>query len=129
MNRQSPEAVEQAFFTALIEADADRLDDLLANDFLLIDVMTGSEVSKAALLEAVRARLLRFDEINCLEYRVRRYGVTAVITGRTGMRGAFAGQPFCADSRYTHVLVSEGARWRLVTAQGTQIAPAAGESK
>lgn len=129
MSRQNPEAVEQAFFTALIEADADRLDELLANDFLLIDVMTGSEVSKAALLEAVRAGLLRFDEINCIECRVRRYGVTAVITGRTRMRGAFAGQSFGADSRYTHVFVSEGEHWRLVTAQGTQITPASGESK
>lgn len=129
MSRQNPETVEQAFFTALIEADADRLDELLANDFLLIDVMTGSEVSKAALLETVRAGLLRFDEINRIECRVRRYGVTAVITGRTRMRGAFDGQPFCADSRYTHVLVSEGEHWRLVTAQGTPITPASGELK
>lgn len=121
MNKQSPEAVEQEFFTALIETDADRLAKLLADDFLLIDVMTGSEVSKAALLEVVRARLLRFDEINRIECRVRRYGVTAVITGRTEMRGVYAEQPFRASSRYTHVLVNEGERWRIVAAQGTQI--------
>lgn len=123
MSKQSPETVEQEFLTALIEADADALAKLLADDFLLIDVMTGSEVSKAALLEVVVARQLQFDEINRIEYRVRRYGVTAVITGRTEMRGTFAGQPFRASSRYTHVLVGEGERWHIVSAQGTQITP------
>src|SRR5262245_30390402 len=114
MSKQSPEAAEQEFFTALIEADPDTLDKLLADDFLLIDVMTGSEVSKAALLEAVGARLLRFDEINRIEYRVRYYGVSAIIIGRTEMRGAFAEQPFRVSSRYTHALVGEGERWRIV---------------
>src|SRR5262245_27341913 len=128
MSKQSPKAVEQDFFTALIEADADRLDKLLADDFLLIDVMTGSAISKASLLELVRARLLRFDEINRIECRVRRYGRTAVITGRTEMWGAFSGQPFRASSRYTHVLVKERERWRIVTAQGTQITPPSAEA-
>ena len=128
MSKQSPKAVEQEFFAALIEADADVLGKLLADAFLLIDVMTGSEVSKAALVEAVGARLLRFDELNRIECRVRRYGVTAVITGRTEMRGAFAEQPFHASSRYTHVLVNEGERWRMVAAQGTPITPPSAEA-
>ncbi|MGE0884318.1 MAG: nuclear transport factor 2 family protein [Blastocatellales bacterium] len=121
MNKQNPETAEQEFFTALIEANAEALAELLADDFLLIDVMSGSEVSKAALLEMVGARHLQFNEINRMEFRVRHYGVTAVITGRTEMRGVFAEQPFQASSRYTHVLVGEGERWRIVSAQGTQI--------
>lgn len=35
MKNQSPEAAEQKFFTALIEADAGALAQLLADDFLL----------------------------------------------------------------------------------------------
>src|SRR5215470_14027065 len=128
MSKQSPEAAEQEFFTALIEADADTLGKLLAGDFLLIDVMTGSEVPKAALIEAVSSRRLRFDEINRIEFRVRHYGVTAIIMGRTEMRGAFTGQPFQVSSRYTHVLVSAGERWRIVAAQGTQITSTSAEA-
>jgi hypothetical protein len=52
---------------------------------------------------------------------VRLYGTTAVITGRTQMRGQFDQTPFGVHSRYTHVYVEQQARWRLVTAQGTQI--------
>jgi ketosteroid isomerase-like protein len=122
MSKQSPEVVEQVFFTGLIDADADALARVLADDFLLIDVMTGSEVERSALLEVVGGGQLKFERIERTQYRVRRYGTTAVITGRTEMKGWFGGQAFEASSRYTHVLVDEGEGWRMVAAQGTQIA-------
>ena len=97
------------------------MNQLLSDDFLLIDVMTGSEVPKAALLEVIEARQLRFDEINRVDYRVRLYGNTAVITGSTKMRGNFGEDAFQASSRYTHVFVEQGESWRMVSAQGTPI--------
>src|ERR1051325_8630605 len=117
MRRQSPEAVERSFFAALMEANHETLDQLLAEDFLLIDVMTGSEVPKSALLETIKARHLRFDEITPKDCLVRRYGKTAVITGRTEMKGTFDGGPFQASSRYTHVFVEQSEGWRMVSAQ------------
>ena len=124
MSKQSPEAVEQDFFNALIAADHERLNQLLSDDFLLIDVMTGSEVPKAALLEVIEVRQLRFAEITRIDYRVRLYGNTAVITGSTRMQGSFGGEPFGASSRYTHVFVEHGEGWRMVSAQGTPITAA-----
>ena len=123
MSKQSPEVVEQEFFTGLIDANVEALARVLADDFLLIDVMTGSEVPRTALLEVVAGGQLRFERIDRTEYRVRVYRTTAVITGRTDMKGSFGGQPFRTSSRYTHVFVDEGEHWRMVAAQGTQIAP------
>lgn len=123
MTKQSAEAVEQEFFTALIEADLDALRRILADDFVLIDVMTGSEVTKSTLLDVVGAGQLRFEGIDRPEYRGRLYGTTTVITGRTEMKGYFGEQPFQASSRYTHVFIEQSERWRMVAAQGTQIAP------
>jgi hypothetical protein len=122
MNKQTPEAVEQEFFTALIAADTAELQKILADDFILIDVMSGSEVSKAALLETIGGGQLRFKNIERVEFRVRVYATAAVITGRTEMSGTFIEQAFRASSRYTHVFVEENGRWRLVSAQGTQTA-------
>jgi len=31
--------------------------------------------------------------------------------------------PFVASSRYTHVYIQQEGRWRMVSAQGTRIAP------
>ncbi|MBZ5574790.1 MAG: nuclear transport factor 2 family protein, partial [Acidobacteriia bacterium] len=110
------------FFSSLIGGDVGALDRILSDDFLLIDVMTGSEVKKPDLLAVLSSGQLKFEAIEPLESHVRLYGITAVITGRTRMSGRFGETPFTASSRYTHVFVRDQDQWRLVSAQGTQIA-------
>jgi hypothetical protein len=123
---EGPVAAERAFFTALVKAEVDDLDQILAEDFLLIDVMSGSEIAKDDLMAVLGSGQLQFDSIEPSEQRVRHYPTTAVITGRTQMSGRFDKTPFTLRSRYTHVYVEQGGRWRLVSAQGTQIVPEAG---
>ena len=123
-HESDPLVVDHQFFGALVAGSLETLDELLADDFVLIDVLSGSEISRAALLATAGSGQIRFEGIQPLEARVRRYGATAVITGRTRMKGKFEGSPFETSSRYTHVYVEQHGRWRLVSAQGTQIAGA-----
>jgi ketosteroid isomerase-like protein len=118
-----PIAADRHFFTSLLQASVEDLEETLTDDFLLIDVMSGSEVTKAALLAVIGSGQLTFEAIDPADVRVRFYQTTAIVTGRTQMRGQFAGTPFRASSRYTHVYVQQQGRWRLAAAQGTQIAP------
>lgn len=113
---------ENRFFEALLLGDRAGLDRILDNDFLLIDVMTGSEVPKSALLDVVGSRQLVFEAIARIDARVRSYGGTAIVTGQTRMKGRYGGASFSPHSRYTHVYVSGAGGWRLVSAQGTPIA-------
>lgn len=123
MNDQSrPLAAERRFFAALIEGNARALDEILTADFLLIDVMSGSEIAKPDLLAVIGSGQLKFEAIDCVESRVRNYPGTAVVTGRTEMKGRFGETTFGTRSRYTHVYIKQQGSWRLVTAQGTQIA-------
>ena len=117
----NPQVAEEQFFRSLIAGDAGSLERILSEDFLLIDVMTGSEVRKPDLLAVLRSGKLKFEAIELIESQVRRYGITAVITGRTEMKGRFGETPFTSSSRYTHVFVEHQDQWRLVSAQGTQI--------
>ena len=117
-----PSATDRRFFQSLREADAASLEHVLADDFLLIDVVSGTEIAKPPLLEAVRSAHVKFESIDVLESRERRYPGTAVITGRTQMRGRFGEAPFSVNSRYTHVYIEQQGAWRLVAAQGTPIA-------
>jgi ketosteroid isomerase-like protein len=118
-----PLLAEREFFHALTGADTTILDRVLADDFILVDVMSGSEISKSILLDAIATGQLKFETIETLERRLRQYGDMAVIVGATRMRGRFADEPFIAHSRYTHVFARQDGRWRMVSAQGTQIAP------
>jgi len=120
-DKLNPQAAEQQFFDSLIGSDVGALERILSDDFLLIDVMTGSEVKKPDLLTILRSGQLKFDAIEPIASQVRHYGITAVITGSTQMSGRFGETPFTASSRYTHVFVEMQGRWRLVSAQGTQI--------
>lgn len=113
---------ERQFFAALMGADLEALDRVLADDFVLIDVMRGAEITKAGLLAVVGSGQLKFEVIQPAESRVRLYPSTAVITGRTEMSGRFGEAPFAASSRHIHVYVEQQGRWRMVSAQGTWIA-------
>ena len=114
---------EGQFFDGLLRANRAQLESVLGPDFVLIDVMTGSEIPGAVVVDLVSSGQLVFDSIERIEARVRRYGGTAVVTGATRMRGRYGEEYFGAHSRYTHVYVKSPDRWRLVTAQGTQIQP------
>jgi ketosteroid isomerase-like protein len=116
--------VERRFFNALIEENSADLDQLLSEDFLLIDVLSGAEINKSTLLAAVSSDQLKFDNINPLDSHIRFYNGTAVVTGTTKMNGRFADAPFGIFSRYTHVYSKQQDEWHLVAAQGTRITSA-----
>jgi len=116
--------VERKYFNALIEGNSAGLDKLLSDDFLLIDVLSGSEITKATLLAAVSSGQLKFENIESIDARLRSYQCTVVVTGTTKMSGRFADAPFVLFSRYTHVYSKQEDEWHLVTAQGTQITSA-----
>jgi ketosteroid isomerase-like protein len=121
-SRSEAESAEDQYFEALVAGDIEQLEDLLAEDFLIVDVMSGSVTDRTAFIAALRDRLLEFERVHLIDRLTRRYGDAAIIIGRTDMAGTFAGAGFAAASRYTHVLFREGGgRWRLATAQGTRI--------
>jgi ketosteroid isomerase-like protein len=119
--RHDVSAAEESFFVALLEADGGALDALLTPDFVLVDVMTGSEIPGSVLRELVAGRQLVFESVERIESRVRVYGSSAVVTGQTRMRGRYQEQSWAAHSRYTHVYVGGEDGWRLASAQGTPI--------
>lgn len=120
-NELNPLVAEREFFGALIAGKVEVLDQLLVDDFVLVDVMRGGEITKPGLVAAVASGEAKFEGIEPSETRVRRFGSTAIVNGRTEMRGRFGESPFAVRSRYTHVYVEQQGRLRLASAQGTQI--------
>jgi hypothetical protein len=63
MIQQEIVAADDQFFSALLRADTAALGQLLVDDFLLIDVNSGSEVAKALFVPAVGSGQLTFEAI------------------------------------------------------------------
>ena len=116
-----PLIADREFFKALTEGDHESLNRLLADEFVLIDVMRGAEVTKTLLVDALRSGQLKFESITVVDAHFRRYGSTAIIIGQTEMRMRFEQASITVKSRYTHVYAEGEGRWRMVSAQGTQI--------
>jgi len=117
-----PLVTERAFFSALLSGNIDTLDSILADDFLMVDLLAGSEITKPMLLAAVGSSQVKFEAIEPVESKARIYSNdTAVIVGRTEMRFRAGESSFTFSSRYTHVFVLNDGGWQLASAQGTQI--------
>jgi ketosteroid isomerase-like protein len=118
---------DRRFFDALVAADVARLDDLLADDFIMVAIDNGAVATRADLLGLMSSGTLRFPAVRSFpdEAVVRRVGDVGIVVGRTSMNFANSdGTVFTAGSRYTHVFASDSiAGWRLVSAQGTEIKP------
>jgi ketosteroid isomerase-like protein len=118
------EQAEDQFFDALLRSDAAALAGLLDPEFLLIDVITGSEIPGHVLVEVLSSGQLVFDSIERVDRRLRLYSCVSIVTGQTRIRGHVDRDAFETHSRYTHVYVPAAGSWRLVSAQGTPIASA-----
>lgn len=118
-------ATDAAFFAALLAADVARLQQVLADDFMIVDVNQGAGTDRAAFIGFVASGAARFDAIDtdAADSVVRFYGATAIVIGATAMRFKLEdGSSFSARSRYTHVFVRTSSNvWQLVSAQGTRI--------
>jgi ketosteroid isomerase-like protein len=122
------EAVQRAdlnFFDALLDRDIRALKALLAEEFMIVDVKSGSVHPRAPFLEAISGRMVTFQAIKTFpdETVIRPAGPgTAIVIGRTAMSFSDTeGALTEVASRYTHVFQADGPSWRLVSAQGTPI--------
>jgi ketosteroid isomerase-like protein len=113
------------FFKALLAADIPALESLVAEDFLIVDVASGSVHRRGGFLLAIAGGAVIFQEIKTFpeESVTRLIGPgTAIVIGRTAI--SFCGGAGAATglaSRYTHVFQADSGNWRLVSAQGTPI--------
>ncbi|HKQ96832.1 MAG TPA: nuclear transport factor 2 family protein [Candidatus Polarisedimenticolia bacterium] len=124
VHQTAAQHAEDRLFAALSEGDRESLREILHDDCILVDVLSGSEVPRPELLELIGSRRLVFDSIERLGDQTRMYGSTAIVNGQTRMVGRFDGTAFRVHSRYTHVYVTDRGELRLVNAQGTPIVPA-----
>ena len=113
--------LEDEFARAVASNDADALDGILADDWIIVDP-DGSIIDKARFLAVIKSGVLSHELMESTDLRVRLYGNTAVVTGLTTTKGKFMGQDFASCERATDILVKQTDRWQCVFTQLTRFA-------
>jgi len=111
--------LENEFARAVTSNDADALDELLADDWVIVEP-DGSLIDKARFLGVIKSGALSHESMESTDLRVRIYGNTAVVTGLTATKGKFMGQDFTACERATDIFVKHTDRWQCVFTQLTR---------
>jgi ketosteroid isomerase-like protein len=92
--------------------DADALEPLLADDFLLVGPL-GFMLDKTQYLGSRRSGDLRHESLVWDDVRVRAYGDAAVAVGSQTQHTTYQGRDASGRFRVTQVAIRRGDRWML----------------
>ena len=98
---------------AYLRGDADKIADFLTDDYTLTD--SKGVISRAADdIEDARTGRVHYDAFENYDMKVRLYdGHTAIVTGKTKLRGNVQGKPIDIIVQFTDTFVKQDGRWRL----------------
>jgi len=111
--------LENEFARAVTSNDADALDALLADDWIVVEP-DGGMIDKARFLGVIRSGALSHESMESTDLKIRVYGNTALVTGLTTSKGKFMGQDFTSCERATDIFVKQSGRWQCVFTQLTR---------
>jgi len=116
-------AFEVAACAAYQRNDARAIDTLVADGYALTD-SRGQIVPKAEDLRAARDRDVSFSEFRNVDMSVTLFGTTAIVRGRTLVKGrARSGESVDVDVMFTDTVVRLGGRWQLVAGHVNRTPP------
>jgi ketosteroid isomerase-like protein len=111
--------LENEFERAVANNDADALDGILADDWIIVGP-DGDMTDKARFLGVIKSGVLSHELMESTDMTVRLYGNTAVVTALTTSKGKFMGQDFASCERATDIFVKQTDRWQCVFTQLTR---------
>lgn len=106
---------------AIVAKDRAAIEANMAADFRQIDG-AGHIENKASFVEGLLDPQLQIDPYTVEDFEIRLYGEAALLSGRTRMRGRYAGKVFESHYRYIDVYVRRGGEWQIVSVQISKIA-------
>ena len=105
---------------AFVDADAAALERVLTDDFTLT-LSNGDISTRANEIDELRSGKVRYDVFENYDMNARLYGdSTAVVLGKTRVKGTSEGKPFDRVVQFTDTLVKRDGRWQV--AAGARLA-------
>jgi len=103
---------------ALVRADMATLNRLTPDDYTFID-RRGNFLDKKEALGRVKSGQAKMISMTSFDLKVRLYGNTAIVTGRTDVKATMNGRDNSGTVLFTRVYVRRGGRWDSVAYEQT----------
>jgi hypothetical protein len=98
---------------AFVEADIAALERALTDDFTLT-LSNGTVSTRADEINELRSGKVHYDVFENYDMKARLYGDdTAVVLGKTRVKGTSDGKPFDRIVQFTDALIKRDGRWQL----------------
>jgi ketosteroid isomerase-like protein len=107
---------------AVVKADVATLEGLTADDYILINA-NGQMSDKAATMNNIKTGNIKLTANEVSDLKVRVYGDTAVVTGKSNAKGTIGGRELKGPVMFTRVYVKKNGKWQSVAFQQTPIVP------
>ena len=104
---------------AVVKGDVAYVDKQTADDYMFIN-MFGQVTDKKQLLDGMKSGALKISADDISDLKVRVYGNTAVVTGKSDIKGTIGGKDASGMSLFTRVFVKKGGHWQTVALQQTK---------
>jgi ketosteroid isomerase-like protein len=112
--------LESRRYTAMCEADAKTLEELLADSLVYTHSYGGAD-SKASYLDGIRSKKWIYQAVERPIEDIQVHGDCAVVTGQVRIELLSSGQPKKLNSRFTNVWVKGRQGWQMVAWQSTPL--------
>ena len=113
-------SLEEARNQAVLHGDVAALDKMTSDDYTFI-TLRGELRTKSDILKGFASGSFHYDSRQVSDLKVRVYGDTAIVTGRSVQKGMENGKDYSGDYRFTRVYVKENGHWLTVALQTTLI--------
>jgi len=98
---------------AYLNGDAEKIANFLTEDYTLTNSKGKISARADDIADATSGRV-HYDEFENYDMKVRLYGdSTAVVTGRTKLKGVYNGKTIDKVVQFTDTLVKQNGHWRL----------------
>jgi ketosteroid isomerase-like protein len=105
---------------AVVKADVATLEGLTSDDYVLINA-NGQVSNKAETMSLIKTGKIKLTANEVSEMKVRVYGDTAVVTGKSTAKGSINGIELKGPVMFTRVYVKKSGKWQSVAFQQTPI--------
>jgi ketosteroid isomerase-like protein len=114
------EQLEEARNQAILRGDAASIEKMTSDDYTFI-TLKGELRTKAEIVKGFASGSFKYQSRTISDLKVRVYGDTAVVTGRSIQKGAENGKDYSGDYWFTRVYVKQNDVWTTVALQTTMI--------